>query len=241
MIMTQNKVQKAAIRRRMAETGESYVVARRAVLEGAGTAGPVTPEEQYAREAAAEGVSPEEIDARTLAYRLEAAAEQAQRVAERARELAERAEEVAAAAEDRAGEAADAAEEAAEWAAPEELRLLRERASQLREAAGQARGQADRTEEEASAAEERADLAADAAGEAADDEVWEAEPGWAWTQATGGGFQAMARPVPPVPPVPPAPPIPPGPPGAVHHGVVTSHGPWTREVWPVSWAEDEEL
>src|SRR6202000_3383559 len=47
-IMTQNKVQKAAIRRRMAETGESYVVARRAVLEGTGTgtgtAGPVTPE-----------------------------------------------------------------------------------------------------------------------------------------------------------------------------------------------------
>jgi len=30
--MTQNKVQKAAIRRRMAETGESYVVARRIVL-----------------------------------------------------------------------------------------------------------------------------------------------------------------------------------------------------------------
>ncbi len=37
--MTQNKVQKAAIRRRMAETGESYVVARRIVLGEANGAG----------------------------------------------------------------------------------------------------------------------------------------------------------------------------------------------------------
>ncbi|HEX3751262.1 MAG TPA: hypothetical protein VHW06_11935 [Streptosporangiaceae bacterium] len=223
--MTQNKVQKAAIRRRMAETGESYVVARRAVLEGAGRAGPVTPEEQYAREAAAEGVSPEEIDARTLAYRLEAATEQAQQAADRARELADQAEEVAEGAEDRAGEAEDAAEEAAEWAAPEELRLLRDRAGQLHQAVEQARVRADRAEEEASAAEERADLAADAAGEAADGEVWEAEPGWAWAQVTGGGFRAMARPVPPVPPMPPAPPVPPGP---GYHAMVTAHA-WGPE------------
>jgi hypothetical protein len=226
--MTQNKVQKAAIRRRMAETGESYVVARRAVLEGTGRAGPVTPEEQYAREAAAEGVSAEEIDARTLIYRLEAAAEQAQQAADRARELADRAEDVAVAAEDRAREAEDAAEEAAEWAAPEELRLLRERAGQLHVAAEQARVRADRAEEQASAAGERADLAADAAGEAADGEVWEAEPGWAWAQATGGGFQPAAVPVPPVPPMPPAPPVPPAPPGVAHHAVVTAYG-WGPE------------
>jgi hypothetical protein len=233
--MTQNKMQKAAIRRRMAETGESYVVARRAVLDGTGRAGPVTPEEQYAREAAAEGVSPEEIDARTLVYRLEAAAEQAEQAADRARELADQAEEAAEAAEDRAGEAADAAEEAAEWAAPEEQRRLRGRAGELQEAAGQARVRADRAEEAAGAAEERAGLAADAAGEAADGEVWEAEPGWAWAQATGGGFRAtMSRPgplvppVPPVPPGPPAPPVPPAPPGTSHHTVVTAHG-WGPE------------
>src|SRR6201996_3200222 len=75
MIMTQNKAQKTAIRRRMAETGESYVVARRAVLgdgatpeapgtpEGLAPPDQLTPEEQYALEAAAEGASTAEIDA----------------------------------------------------------------------------------------------------------------------------------------------------------------------------------
>jgi hypothetical protein len=51
--MTQNKVQKAAIRRHMAETGESYVVARRIVLGEAIGAGsdvdqPAPPEAQDA-------------------------------------------------------------------------------------------------------------------------------------------------------------------------------------------------
>jgi hypothetical protein len=64
--MTQNKGQKAAIRRRMAETGEPYVVARRMVLgEASGASSDVdglTPEEQYVLEARAAGVSAEEID-----------------------------------------------------------------------------------------------------------------------------------------------------------------------------------
>src|ERR1700722_4181125 len=116
--MTQNKVQKAAIRRRMAETGEPYVVARRIVLDEANGGGSdvdgLTPEELYALVARAAGVGAEEIDAQTLVYRLEAAAQRAQEAAERARELAERAEEEAGRAEERAGQAEEAAEEAEE-------------------------------------------------------------------------------------------------------------------------------
>ena len=141
--MTQNKVQKAAIRRRMAETGESYVVARRIVLgeanragselgaQGAqGTAGGqgvwgaaeaaeaagLTPEEQYALEARAAGASAEAIDTQTLVYRLEAAADRAQEAAELARIRADEAEQDAEEAEERAGLAEEAAEEAEEWA-----------------------------------------------------------------------------------------------------------------------------
>jgi hypothetical protein len=68
MIMTQNRGLKAAIRRRMAETGEPYTEARRAILEAAGDLN-LTPEEQYGREAAAAGASAEEIEAALAAYR----------------------------------------------------------------------------------------------------------------------------------------------------------------------------
>jgi hypothetical protein len=40
LIMTENKAQKNAVRRRMAETGESYSVARRAILGGASSTRP---------------------------------------------------------------------------------------------------------------------------------------------------------------------------------------------------------
>ena len=222
--MTQNKVQKAAIRRRMAETGEPYVVARRIVLGGASGASSdvdgLTPEEQYALEARAAGVSAEEIDGQTLVYRLEAAAQRAQEAAERARELADRAEEEAERTEDRAGQAEEAAEEAEEWAEPGEKRLLRERAARLQEAWEQARLRAERAEEVAVAAEERAELAADAAEEAANGEFpgsADDDPRSVWAAATGDGYdragdEGFVPPVPPVPPIPPAPPVPPRPP-----------------------------
>src|SRR5450755_2506231 len=88
MIMTQNKAQKAAARQRMAQTGEPYSVARRATAAGTalpddpgavdgpaaigatGAAeGPLSPEEQYAREAEAAGLSAAEIEARLAAFR----------------------------------------------------------------------------------------------------------------------------------------------------------------------------
>jgi hypothetical protein len=228
MIMTQNKVQKAAIRRRMAETGESYVVARRIVLgeaSGAGSDGDgLTPEEQYVLEARAAGVSAEEIDGQTLVYRLEAAAQRAQEAAEQARELADRAEEEAERTEDRAGQAEEAAEEAEEWAEPGEKRLLRERAARLQEAWEQAQLRAERAEEAAVAAEERAELAADAAEEAMNGEFpgpADDDPRTVWAAATGNGYARADRAgpwagdegfVPPVPPIPPAPPVPPRPP-----------------------------
>jgi hypothetical protein len=208
MIMTQNKTQKAAIRRRMAETGEPYVIARRIILDETGPtvpgpaagaiapAGALTPEELYAREAAAAGASATAIDAQTLVYRLEAAAERAQEAAERARDLADRAEEEAERTEDLAGQAEEAAEEAEEWAEPAEKRLLRERAARLQEAWEQAQLRAEQAEEVAVAAEERAELAADAAEEAANGEFTrpaDDDPRSVWAAATGDGFGQADR------------------------------------------------
>src|ERR1035437_998181 len=66
MIMTQNKAQKSVIRQRMAETGEPYSVARRAVQAQPTTAGDWD-EEYYADGAASEGITVEEFKAREAA------------------------------------------------------------------------------------------------------------------------------------------------------------------------------
>jgi DNA-binding transcriptional MerR regulator len=236
MIMTNNRGLKAAIRRRMAETGESYVVARRAVLadaEGPGVPGAradeLTPEQRYVREATAAGVSADEIDAALEAFRQADLRQADLRQSDRGepgdafgragREQASTIAEQLAAAAERLAEAAEQAQQAAERA--------REQADQAEEAANEA-------EEQAVAAEERADLAADAAEEAANDETGWAEAegragfwpggrdaGAVWAEATRSesGADAPERewggapppPVPPAPPVPPVPPVPPAP------------------------------
>ena len=126
--MTSNKAQKTAARQRMAQTGEPYSVARRAVsagdpepdaAQGPGATGTEprgpSPEEQYAQEARAAGVPAAEIDAQLATFRRQEAAELhtqetadlARRAAERAREQADRLEEAA----ERSEERADMAEE----------------------------------------------------------------------------------------------------------------------------------
>jgi DNA-binding transcriptional MerR regulator len=180
MIMTQNRVLKAAIRRRVAETGESYVVARRAVLaesaahpESAGVAGAagmladeLTPEQQYVREATAAGVSAAEIDAALAAFRQADLGEPGGGFGRAGSEQASMKQaSMKQASTERASMVADQLVAAAERA--------REQADQAEEAANEA-------EEQAVAAEERADLATDAAEEAADDET-----GWAEAEDDG--------------------------------------------------------
>jgi hypothetical protein len=129
MIMTEDKARKAAIRRRMAQTGEPYSVARHAVDGGADPADagarpdePVTdqpvaaetPEEQFEREAEAAGVSAVQ---RAVARAAFAAQDGADRVREalhdaQEREAAETVEAIEQAAE-AAQRAADAAWDAA--------------------------------------------------------------------------------------------------------------------------------
>ena len=102
MAMTSNKAQKTAARQRMAQTGEPYSVARRAVsagdaetpgpdpdgIPGAVTPGPAgipeaagpdpgeaSPEERYAQEAEAAGVPAAEIYAHLAAFRAQEAAD----------------------------------------------------------------------------------------------------------------------------------------------------------------------
>src|SRR5450755_3656165 len=167
MIMTQNKAQKAAARQRMAQTGEPYSVARRATAgDHIPPEGPLSPEEQYAREAEAAGLSTAETEAHTAAFRVQEAADRARYAAEQARDLADRAEGTAEQAEQRAMQAQEAAEQAEEWADQAELERMQARAGVLQEASEQAREQADRAEEMAEAAEERAEMAQDAADEA---------------------------------------------------------------------------
>ncbi len=91
--MTEDKARKIATRQRMAETGEPYSVARRAVEdERASSAGPL-------------GGMAEDAGAAEAQARSQEQAEQARRLAEQARIRAERAEEAA----DQAEEAADKA------------------------------------------------------------------------------------------------------------------------------------
>jgi hypothetical protein len=194
--MTQDKARKSAARQRMAQTGEPYSVARRAVQAGAdaGEAPPsprdqvpdpgdtalpdpattmaesgsdwdaLTPEEQYALEAAEAGVSAADFEADLSAFRIADLAEQAQRAAdeareraERVRELADRAEEVASEAEDQAGLADEEAELAMYEDDPRAQQTAQERADRAEQAAEQARERADAAEEQAVEAEEQAD------------------------------------------------------------------------------------
>lgn len=113
MTMTQDKARKIAIRRRMAETGEPYSIARHAVEdEYVSSAGPLE-----SPAAVFEGVTGEVGDAEAEALPQEQAwslAEQARYLAEQARIRAERASEAADRAEqaiDEAGHLADVDEE----------------------------------------------------------------------------------------------------------------------------------
>jgi hypothetical protein len=94
MTMTSNKAQKTAARQRMAQTGEPYSVARRAVSAGnpepdatqglpaAGTEpSGLSPEEQYAQEARAAGVPAAEIDAHLAVFHAQEATDLARRAA----------------------------------------------------------------------------------------------------------------------------------------------------------------
>src|SRR5262249_7496489 len=159
LTMTSNKAQKTAARQRMAQTGEPYSVARRAVSAGdpeseaapgpqaAGTElSELSPEEQYAQEARAAGVPVAEIDAQLDRCRDGEATEDREleaaglvRRAEQARALADRLEESAERAEERADLAQEAAELAQEWADEQEQDRAVERAGELRAQAELAR------------------------------------------------------------------------------------------------------
>jgi hypothetical protein len=142
--MTQDKAFKSAIRARMAEHGEPYNVARRAVMaddEAAGTPPPTSsdglePEQEsaggkrhadedyyarYGREAELSGAGSGKLRATKLAERLQGAADRAQDAADYAEELAARAEQAADEADEKAGMAEEAAGSATEWASPGEL------------------------------------------------------------------------------------------------------------------------
>ena len=148
--MTSNKAQKTAARQRMAQTGEPYSVARRAVSAGdpdpdeapapeaAGTEPSLpSPQEQYAEEARAAGVPAAEINAQFATFRQQEAAGLhaqetaglARRAAERAREQADWLEEAAERTEERANLAQESAELAQEWADEHEQERAVERAA----------------------------------------------------------------------------------------------------------------
>src|SRR5580704_16764983 len=124
-IMPEDKARKIATRQRMAETGEPYSVARRAVEDdhddgitgdagthAAGNAGTHEAGDAGTHEAGDAGSREAQARAHEHAVQARELAEQARHFAEQARERAERAEEDA----DRAQEAADQAEESADQA-----------------------------------------------------------------------------------------------------------------------------
>jgi hypothetical protein len=209
MIMTQDKALKSAIRARMAETGEPYNVARRAVLTEAGHSEAGNPDpghvggaeedyyERYLREAADAGVPIVAAQARIAADRAQAAAEQAQVAADLAQELADEAEEKAGQAEERAELAEESASMAQDWADPQEQERARQRADEISAQADRAREQADRAQETADHAQERADMAAEAAELAGEDEDEDGRP--------GPGRRSWGGSPPPRPPRPPRP------------------------------------
>ena len=218
MIMTHDKAFKSAIRARMAEAGEPYNVARRAVLsdsddeaergEAGVTSGPDASEARdedyyarYRREAEEAGVPPEELQNMIVTERARDYAAAAREAAERAGKAAERAEQDADRAEERAGMAEEAAEMAQEWADPDEVERAVQRAGELQAQAEQARERAERARELAEQAEERAELTDEAADEAgADEDDGEDGPHWSWA---GSGPHPPHAPHPPHPPHPP--------------------------------------
>jgi hypothetical protein len=243
--MTKDKARKTAVRQRMAETGEPYSVARQATGAVDGEvpepafAGPdpgalgsaesrphgLSPEEQYAREAAAAGRAPEQVEAEMAVFRLQERADQAQESARRARDQASEAEAAIDAADERADLARETADEADDWADAAELSRAWERIEQDAE---QARQRAEAALAAADAAAEQADLAQEAADRAAEiAEEWQdwqdgtvlrdgpyfaGGPGRVSRPAPGGAPFAERWSRPPMPPMPPMPPRPPAPP-----------------------------
>ena len=138
--MTNDKARKTAIRMRMAETGEPYSVARRAVEDEA----PQTPngeynasefheneshDERYIREAREAGASGPDLDAMRAEWAARTLVDRMRRAADEARQLADEAEEAASRAEERAELAQESAELAEEWADENERMLAHERAA----------------------------------------------------------------------------------------------------------------
>src|SRR5580658_8297983 len=174
--MTEDKARKIATRQRMAETGEPYSVARRAVEDEHDAAEDLrddswddsVAEDAGGREAGDAGGREAEARAQEHAVQARELAEHARHLAEQARERAERAEEDA----DRAEEAADLTQEAAdltnEWGDDETIAQAERRADEARAAAQRARRRAERAEEQADQTEEAADQADEAANEAED-------------------------------------------------------------------------
>jgi hypothetical protein len=234
--VTQDKAFKSAIRARMAEHGEPYNVARRAVMaedeSAQSTSFPGGPElgqaesaseedyyARYLREAEESGVPSDQVRAMAIADRLQEAADRAQNAADLAEELAEEAEEAADEAGERAGLAEEAASMATEWADPDEQEQAQRRSDAMRERAERAREAAERARERAEQAQERAELAQEAADQAQEDFDDEDErPSGDWRGAGPGGWPGH----PPTPPRPPRPPRPPhGGAGDLRNGIDT--------------------
>jgi uncharacterized phage infection (PIP) family protein YhgE len=208
----------------MAEHGEPYNVARRAVMaqdEAAesppfpGGPEPVQTESavqedydtRYLREAEESGVPSDQVRAIAIADRLQEAADRAQDAADLAEELADQAEEAADDAGEKAGMAEEAASTATEWASPEEVRQAEGRVELMQERAGQAREKAEAARQRAEQAQERAEQAQEAADQAFEDagEDEDSEPGW---HSRGPDGWHGRPPMPPRPPQPPRPPHP---------------------------------
>jgi chemotaxis protein histidine kinase CheA len=226
--MTQDKALKSAIRARMAESGEPYNVARRAVMADGKAESPEaeSPEAEspepastgdedyyarYLREAEESGVPSDQIAAMAIADRLQEAADRAQDAADLAEEVAEQAEETADEAEEKANLAEESASLAMEWADPEEQEQAQRRSDAMRERADRAREAAERARERAEQAQERAELAQEAADQAQSDDEDDGPSGdWhgprgEWHGRPPGGWPGH-RPTPPRPPRPPRPP-----------------------------------
>ena len=168
MIMTQDKARKAAIRQRMAETGEPYSVARHVVErehEGAaaedplsaGRGAPPRDDAWYAREAEETGIPVAELRVMDLAD-----------LADRARERAEEAEETLGVAREAAELAQQAADMTRGWAGKQDQERAQRRADQAQAAAGEAQRRADQAQQQADEAEQAVEEAEQAAAEAAD-------------------------------------------------------------------------
>jgi len=168
MIMTQDKARKAAIRQRMAETGEPYSVARHAVgrehegaaaedRPGANRGAPPRDDRWYASEAEDAGLTVAEFRVQHLAD-----------LADKARERAEEAEETVSVAREATELAQEAADMTRGWADKQEQERAQRRANQARAAAEEAQRRAGQAQRQADEAEEAADEAADLAEETGD-------------------------------------------------------------------------